>query len=68
MNAHNFVVTFSSSIKKIQTLKKKKKLLSKCFGLFVFSVNRNIFYYNFLTLVIVFSGFFFLKNKSGITG
>lgn len=42
MNTHNFVVTFSSSIKKVKTWEKKN---SNFFGLFVFSVNRNIFYY-----------------------
>lgn len=43
MNAHNFVVTFSSSIKKIQTLKKKKETtLKMLWSICVFSEQEHL--------------------------
>lgn len=57
MNTHSFVVTFSSSIKKTKSLKKKKETnLQLLWSICVFSEEEHLLLH-FLTLA-VFSGFF----------
>lgn len=63
MNTHNFVVMFSSSIKKIKTLKETnlKLLWSIC----VFSEQEHLLLQPFNTSHCIFRIIFF-KNKTGI--